>query len=240
MKERSSVIAIVVVLAICCLGAYVAVTGYFNSQPSSNPLNTSGVMATPVVTVLPTETTAPTKPAVVAPVVPPTAVAVPSPLGALQTITAALPIPVAPTVAPRATQPPVAVASPMPTAPAQPACANSPFCSAGGPPDSTLGPGGNECPSNYIFGRVVDTAGKGIPNVTIRFRDPTGIAANTTTKGAPDPAGMYNIPTGQPGSEWVVWLEINGNQASPQVKLITQRYPGSGTCPTRLEFIQQK
>lgn len=232
MKERSSVIAIVVVLAICCLGAYVAVSGYFINQPSSNPVATLSALTTPVVTVLPTDTLVPVKPSVASTLVAPTIVAVPSPLGVLQTITAAVP------AAPRATVPPAVVVPVASPTQAQPAC-NSPFCSAGGPPDAVLGPGGNECPANYIFGRVVDSSGKGIPNVTIRFRDPTGIGANTTTKGAPDPAGMYNIPTGQPGSEWSVWVEVNGNTASPQVKLTTQRYTGAGLCPNRLDFIQK-
>jgi len=238
MKERSSVIAIVVVLAICCLGAYVAVTGYLNSQPPAGGANPVGVIVSPVMTVLPTETLVAAKPAVVAPTIPATAVAVPSPLGAFQTITAAVPILPAPPTAPRT----IAPAAPAATAtPAAPAC-NSPFCPRGGPPDITIGPGNTECPANYIFGRVVDSSGKGIPDIRIRFKDPTGDGGTTSTKSPSpyDPAGAYNIPTGQPGSAWFVWVEVNGTMASPQVSVSTQRYTGTGNCPTRLDFVQQK
>ncbi|MBI5305020.1 MAG: hypothetical protein HY868_23010 [Chloroflexi bacterium] len=241
MKERSYVIAIVVVLAICCLGVYVAVTGYLNSQPSTTAPSTSGVIASPVVTVLPTETIAPSKPVAVAPVISATTAPAPSPLGAIRTITAVVPTqPIAPVVAARPSATPAPPPPATTVAPASPACSGFAYCWSSGVPDSTIGPGGNECPANYIFGRVVDSGGRGIPNMQIRFRDPTGISAGTTTKSPPDPAGAYNIPTGQPGSIWELWLEVNGNQASNLAKITTQRYTGAGNCPNRVDFIQQK
>lgn len=232
MRERSSIIAIVVVLAICCLGAYVAISGFWNSQPPSGAGGAS-VIATPVMTVLPTETTVALKPSVAAPPTAITPAATPSPLGALPTIIAA--VPPLPTAIVRATAPPAATATP-----AAPPC-NSPYCPRGGPPDATLGPGNTECPPNYIFGRVVDANGKGVPDLRIRFRDPTGDGGTTTTKSqsAYDVAGAFNIPTGQPGSAWLVWIEISGNAASPQVTVNTQRYSGAGNCPNRLDFVQR-
>lgn len=232
MRERSSIIAIVVVLAICCLGAYVAISGFWNSQPPASGTG-ANLIATPVMTVLPAQTLAPTKPVVIAPPTPASPVAVPSPLGAFQTITAAVAPP--PTAIVRATAPPAATPTP-----AAPPC-NSPYCPRGGPPDATLGPGSVECPPNYIFGRVVDANGKGIPDLRIRFTDPTGDGGTTTTKSqsAYDVAGGYNIPTGQPGSSWLVWLEVNNNPASPKVTVLTQRFSGAGNCPNRLDFVQR-
>ena len=48
MQDRYLVIAIIMILAICCLGGYVAVSGYLNSSPSTLGGLTTGVASTPI------------------------------------------------------------------------------------------------------------------------------------------------------------------------------------------------
>jgi len=241
VQDKSYAIAIVVVLGICCLGMYVAISGYLNSNPPAPVVVTPGVPATEVVITVPTDTPAPTTPVAALPGAP-TPAPIPSPLGAFQTITAATTVVVA-------TQPPTApkpapTASPTPALPSgAPQCGSFPFCVKGGPPDYDLGPGGDPCPRNYIWGRVVDVNGKALPNVRIRYRlDESGESGDSAfSKGPPDVhPGVYYIVTGQPGGKWVVWLvDSSGNQASPQISITTQAYSGAGNCPTRMDFVQK-
>ncbi|MBM3128097.1 MAG: hypothetical protein FJ009_05595 [Chloroflexi bacterium] len=235
MQDKTYVIAIFVVLGICCLGMYVAVSGYLNSNPGAFPDLVAGFQGTPIVVTISTYTPAPTQPIVALPPTP-TIPAVPSPLGALQTITAAATI-VFPTPAPTR----VVVAATFTPASGFPSCAGFPFCPRGGPPDFGLGPGGNECPRNYIWGRVTDASGRGLRDRRIRFRNPMGEMDAVTTKAPPDPEGAYNIPAVAIGSTWEIWLlDPGGGEASPRVKLIAQPYTGVGNCPTRLDFVQQR
>jgi hypothetical protein len=235
MQDRSYAIAVVVVLAICCLGVYVAISGYLVSRPPAISALTPGAQATPVVVTIPTATPEPTKP-VAAPVVVPTVAPLPSPLGAFQTITAATTaVATLAALSPTAPRPPSSPTS----ASLAPSCSGFAFCPRGGPPDFALGPGGMDCPRNYIWGRVVDANGQGMPNVRIRFKSPSGGNGSVVSKAPPDPPGIYNIPTGQPGSTWVLWLDAGG-QASPQFPITTQIYSGTGNCPTRVDFAQQR
>ncbi len=233
MQDRYYVIAIIVILAICCLGGYVAVSGYFNSNPPALSVLTPGTAATPIVVLVSTDTPGPISPPVTvagAPTVQP----VPSPLGAFQTIAAST-TQLPPT--------PTAKSTNLPTAPpasAAQSCSGFAFCPKGGPPDFTLGPTG-ECPANYIWGRVVDKNGNGLPNIRVRYKlVSTGDVSDAFTKAPPDPAGAHNIPTGQAGSVWLVWIIDSGNQVSPQFTLTTQKYSGTGDCPTRVDFVQSK
>ncbi|MBI5035301.1 MAG: carboxypeptidase regulatory-like domain-containing protein [Chloroflexi bacterium] len=239
MQDKAYAVAIVVVLGICCLGMYVAVSGYFNSNPSAlSSLATPVFQSTQVVVNLPTDTPLPSVTLATQPTVA-TVAPLPSPLGAFQTITAATTA-VAPTAPPVTVRP--AASRTSTSTSANVSCAGFQFCPKGGLGDSTIAPTGVECPRNFIWGRVTDSNGAGIPNVRVRFKlATTGEADTVTTKGAPDPAGIYNIPTGQPGSSWVLWmLDAGGNIASPQITLVTQVYTGAGNCPTRLDFVQQK
>lgn len=234
MQNRLYAIAILVILGICCLGVYVAVSGFFNKPATLNP-NSSITPAAPdtaVVIVIPTDTPVP-KPGT-STTVTPTIALVPSPLGALQTAVA----PVSPTTTPKPAVPPTA--APAPTTPAQ-ACGDFRFCPSGGPPDTSISPGGAECPRNYIWGRVVDLNLKGIPDWKIRYKTPSGETDSTTTKGPPDPPGKYDIPSVQSGSTWTIWLvDPNGSQASPQFTITAQVYTGAGNCPTRVDFVQKR
>lgn len=239
MQDKAYAVAIVVVLGICCLGMYVAVSGYLNSNPSAlSSLATPVFQSTQVVVNLPTDTPLPTVTLATQSIVA-TAAPLPSPLGAFQTITAATTsvAPTAPPVIVRPTAPPTS-----PATSSSVSCAGFQFCPKGGSGDSAIAPTGVECPRNFIWGRVTDASGAGIPNARIRFKlSTTGEADTVTSKGPPDPAGIYNIPTGQPGSSWVLWmLDAGGNIVSPQITLVTQPYSGAGICPTRLDFVQQK
>ena len=238
MKDRSYAIAIVVVLGICCLGMYVAISGYLNSNPPAPAAITPGVPAAEVVITVPTDTPAPTKPVAALPGAP-TAAPIPSPLGAFQTITAAATVVVAtqPPTVPR----PAPTASPTPALPSgAPLCGSFPFCVKGGPPDASLAPTGNECPRNFIWGRVVDASGAGLPNWKVRYKTPDGSFDTNPSKGLPDPPGAYNIPA--PGGVWIVWLvDDRGSAISPQFTIsMPQAYSGAGNCPTRMDFVQQK
>ena len=235
MQDKTYVVAIIVVLGICCLGMYVAVSGYLNSNPGAFPEIVAGVQGTPVVVPNSTFTLVPTQPVAALPSTP-TIAPVPSPLGTLQTITAAVPI-VIPTPVP--TRP---AASPTATgAPGFPSCAGFAFCPRGGEPDFALGFGGEACPRNSIIGRVVGLDQRGLRERTIRFINPLGQTSSTTTKGPPDPEGKYDIPSVATGSTWTIWLlDTSGAEVSPRYKLIAQPYTGVGNCPTRLDFAQQR
>jgi hypothetical protein len=235
MQDKTYVIAMFVILAICCLGMYVAVSGYLNSNPGAFPDIVAGIQGTPVVISISTYTPAPTQPLVAVPNTP-TIPPVPSPLGAFQTITAAATI-VIPTPAPtRAVSLPTAT-----SASGLPSCAGFAFCPRGGEPDLALGFGGEACPRNSIIGRVVGLDGRGLRERTIRFINPLGQTSSTTTKGPPDPEGKYDIPSVAIGSTWTIWLlDTSGAEVSPRVKLIAQPYTGVGNCPTRLDFVQQR
>ncbi|MBI3536927.1 MAG: hypothetical protein HY070_05145 [Chloroflexi bacterium] len=237
MQDRSSVIVFILILSVCCLGLYVALSGYLiNTPPPLNSNPASANFAPPTVLVVISTSEAAKLPIVIAPVS--TALAVPSPLGAFQTITAAI-TNARPTftITPRIALPPTAL-------PAQSGarCASFAFCPQDGPPDSRLAPTGAACPRNYIWGQIIDANGKGIPDIRIRFKDPNGEANFQTSKGPPEPIpGIYNIPTGQPGSTWEFWVvDSNGLDISPHVMMTTQAFSGAGNCPTRIDFVQRK
>lgn len=242
MQERAYAIVLVVILAICCLGLYVAVSGYRNSiNPVAAPASPAAP-ATLLVVVLNTDTPEPTRPQLTAP--PPTSAPIPSPLGAFQTITSAATIAVprgaSPTVQPAS--PPAALSpAPVPTVGVQ-SCSGFTYCPGGGPPDPQLAPTGDPCPRNYIWGRVVDMAGRGLPDVQIRFRGPLGNMDRVTSKGPPDPPGIYNILAPPPGGNWTMWvLDAGGGQASPQVSIVAPvPYAGTGNCLTRVDFKAQR
>jgi hypothetical protein len=239
MQDRSYAIAIAVILAICCLGAYVAVSGFMNTRPPSTALDLVKAI-TPVSVVLATQTAAPTVPgATLAP--PPTSLSNPTPLGVIQTITASATmtgiIPV-PTITVRPTSPP-----PPPSSAPQ-SCANYQFCPIGGPPsqDPRLVPMGILCPAAYIWGRITDRNGAGIPGARVQFKGPMGEVSQAVSKGPPDEPGIYNIPAGAIGGPYVLWmLDAGGAQASPQYTVTApQGYSGSGNCPTRVDFRSQR
>ncbi len=241
MKDRSYAIAIAVILAICCLGAYVAVSGFLNTRQTGIAID-FGKAVTPVAIVLATQTAPPSRTAGVVVAPPPTSPFISPPLGEIPTIT---PGPInpeefaVPTVAVRPTSPPR-----LPPSPTVLSCASFQYCGIGGPPsqDPRLSPMGLPCPSAYIWGRVVDKNGAGIPGVRIQFKGPAGEIASVESKGQPDPPGVYNIPAGTTSGNYTLWvLDSGGGRASPQYNVIApQAYSGAPSCPTRLDFRAQR
>lgn len=248
MRDRSSAIALVVILAVCCLGAYVAVSGFLNGRPPSllptlaaRPGDSTLVaVATDVIpTVSHAESTATITAAATTTSLPAT-----PPLGFFQTFTASTPVNTpGTTLSPTRSLPTL-----PPTASAPPqggsiqSCSAFPFCPKGGPPDSQLAPTGDPCPRNYIWGRILDLSGKGITDMRVRFKGPLGNTDVVVSKAPPDPPGIYNILSPPPGGSWVLWLvDASGKALSPQITLIAPRpYSGSGNCPNRVDFIQQR
>lgn len=233
MQDKSYVVAIVIVLGICCLGMYVAVTGFLNNNPIVFSTPTALlVQATPFVITLPTNTIAPAQPVTVKPIAP-TAALLPSPQGAFQTITTAATIAL-PTVAPR-----TSAATVLPTQVSALSCTGFQFCWKAGPADINLGPGGQECPRNYIWGLVLDANGKGMPGIKVRHRAPNGDVGETMTKDRPDVPGKYDVLS--PSGTFTIWLVGSGGaQISPQIPIQVQAYSGSGNCPMRVDFVQQR
>ncbi len=200
MQDKSYVVAIVIVLGICCLGMYVAVTGFLNNNPIVFATPTALlVQATPFLITLPTSTIAPAQPVTVKPIAPTTA-PLPSPQGAFQTITTAATIAL-PTVAPR-----TSAATVLPTQASALSCTGFQFCWKAGPADIALGPGGQECPRNYIWGLVLDANGKGMPGIKVRHRAPNGDVGETTTKDRPDVPGKYDVLS--PSGTFTIWLAL--------------------------------
>jgi hypothetical protein len=233
MQNRVYAVLILVIIGICCLGLYVAVSGFLNSNPPSfiaNTLRTPPAF-TPFNVVIPTDPPAP-KSATVA--INPTNAPPAFPLP-LQTLT----VPNATASSPTATSRP---AAPQPTSPSTQSCGNFQFCNASGPPDPSLMSGASGCPSDYIWGRVWDLSGKGIPEKKIRYRNPGNETLGpVSTKNQPDVPGKYDIPTGPPGSSWALWIQADdGSQVSPLVSITTKIYPGGGDCPNRIDFKQQR
>ena len=231
MQDRLSAIFILLILGVCCLGLYVAFSGYLiNSLPA--PTFGARVSTLPPMTLIVvlsnTDVPKPTAS---------TALAIPSPLGAFQTITAAI-TSARPTVTitPRIAIP---TSASLPTASGA-NCAAFTFCPQGGMPDSKLAPTGAACPRNYIWGQVIDLNKRGLSDARIRFRGPLGDLDNVTTKGPPDPPGIYNILA--PSGTWTIWMiDVTGNRISPEIVVTAQQtYTGTGNCPTRADFVQSK
>ncbi len=240
MQDRSSAVALLLVLAICCLGMYVAVSGYLNSTPQkvSLPTQPSVLPGTLVVLVIDTETPAPKLATASAPTS--TAQPIPSPLGVIATETSS--VTQSPVISMTATLKPTAPPATLTPAGLNVPCGGLAFCPSGGPPDPQFAPNSQPCPSNYIWGRVTDARGIGIVGAKVAFRIPYAGTDKVETKGPPDPAGVYNIVTGPSAGPWTLWLlDSSGGRGSPDVTIMApQNYSGSGNCPTRVDFRAQR
>lgn len=230
MQDRAYAAAIFIILGICCIGAYVAVSGFTNANPNGLQIGLNSETQTPTAGVtieIPTETAAP-----------PTN----TPLPPTKT-----PIGFQPTLPPEATRGPTldfipTIATPeftaTPEATATPVGCGAAFCPRLGPPDPRA-PTGNPCPDNYIWGFVFDTSGKGIGGMKITLRELNGAADKVTSKAPPDPEGRFDFPAAS-GTWSVQLVDRQEDPLSPPMQ-IQARVPwgGSGNCPTRVDFIQQ-
>ncbi len=236
VQDRIYAAAILVVLGICCIGAYVAVSGFMNANPQGLSLNLFGSNVTP-------------SPTAGSAVQVPTGQVVAATVASLPTAgsggsAGSTAVPSATSLSHGTPTPPFLsdLLTPTTTASITPvgvAGCGFQFCPVlKGPPDANA-PTGVPCPTNYIWGFVWDSGKRGIPNTTVQFISPSGDIAKTQTKGLPDPAGRFDIPAG--GQTWKIWLvDSSRNPLSPTVSIDAGGpYTGGGSCPTRLDFVQQ-
>jgi hypothetical protein len=230
MQDRFYAVAIFVIIGICCIGAYVAVSGFLNANPGgfSVSLNQATSAPTAGVTVeIPTETAAP-----------PTKSPLPP------TIT---PIGFKPSGTPEVTRPPTLDFIPTLETPtetptteftATPTGCGSAVCPRLGPPDAR-GPKGAPCSQEYIWGFVQDARGEGIPNMRIHFREVNGAEGDVRSKGEPDPRGYFDFPAA--AGTWTVSLwSKDGDPVSAAIQVQAgQAWGGSGNCPSRVDFVEQ-
>lgn len=230
MQDRVYAVAIFIILGICCIGAYVAVSGFVNANPEGLQIGLNASTATPTVGVtieIPTETAAP-----------PTN----TPLPPTKT-----PEGFQPTDIPAATRGPTldfipTIATPEYTATplftATPPSCGAAFCPRLGAPDPRA-PTGNPCPDNYIWGFVLDKVGNGMGGMKVSLRELSGAADIVTTKAAPDPEGRFDFPAS--GGTWTVQLvDRREDPLSPPIQIQAMTtWGGSGNCPTRVDFVEQ-
>ena len=220
MESKYHAIAFLVVLAIVCLGAYVAVNAILSagrtpliSLATSTPTRlttSSGDQTTVAPGSIPTNT----------PVVPPTP-AVPTATPVLPTPT---PLPATPT--------PPAAATPTPTeAPTEP----TPI-----PPGEYQympdGPVRSECgrPSALIYGWIRDAQDENLEGVRVGVSDPWGNVAEAVSKGGNE-TGYYDIVRGMEAvTWWVVVVDGAGNPLSPVVTI--EPAQGDPSCWYQLDW----
>jgi hypothetical protein len=230
MQDRVYAAAIFVIIGLCCIGVYVAISGFMNANPNGLQIGLNLETGTPTAGVtieIPTETAAP-----------PTNTPLPP------TIT---PEGFQPTAIPAATRGPTLdflptietpTVTPTPEATATPPGCGASFCPRLGPPDPRA-PTGNPCPDNYIWGFVLDTGGNGMGGMRIALREINGGADKVTSKAPPDPEGRFDFPAS--AGTWTVQLvDRSENPLSPPIQIQANvPWGGSGNCPTRVDFVQQ-
>jgi len=220
MESKYHAIAFLVVLAIVCLGAYIAVNAILSagrtpliSLATSTPTRltlSSGDQTTVAPGSIPTNT----------PVVPPTP-AVPTATPVLPTPT---PLPATPT--------PPAAATPTPTeTPTEP----TPI-----PPGEYQympdGPVRSECgrPSALIYGWIRDAQDENLEGVRVGVSDPWGNVAEAVSKGGNE-TGYYDIVRGMEAvTWWVVVVDGAGNPLSPVVTI--EPAQGDPSCWYQLDW----
>lgn len=236
IQDRAYAVAIFLVLGICCIGAYVAVSGFFNANPNGLSLSLSSATETPTpgITIeIPTETAAPPT-ETPRPTAPPTKTPkgfVASPTPAL-VITRQATLDFLPTIP--TGEPITATPAPSPTITG----CGAEFCPRLGPPDSQ-GPKGTPCSQEYLWGFVIGADGAGAPNVKLHFKEVGGAEGDTRSKGPPDPAGRFDFPAAS-GTWSVQVVDKGGDPLSPPVQVQAgQLWSGTGNCPSRIDFAKQ-
>jgi hypothetical protein len=234
LQDRAYAAAIFIVLGICCIGAYVAVSGFMNANPQGLNLGSNGAAQTATLesaVEIPTDTPAPPT-ATLGPTEVPTRT--PKGFGPSATPTIRRP----PTLD-LPTVPVTELITATPPTPTQVGC-GYPFCGRLGKPDPNMGPKGVECPTDYLWGVVYDKNGNGISNWEVRYQRVGGDSGHTITKGPPDiRLGVYEIVAAN--GTWNLSLyDPSGNVKSPpfQVKA-GQPSSGGTTCPSRVDFVEQ-
>ncbi|MBW7886647.1 MAG: carboxypeptidase regulatory-like domain-containing protein [Caldilineaceae bacterium] len=82
----------------------------------------------------------------------------------------------------------------------------------------------NNCPGNYVVGRVLNAAGGPVPGVTVRMVDQWGNQSVAVSKSGASDFGRFDFPLYPSGPRdlYVTVLDERGSPASPTVTL---RYP---------------
>ncbi|MFQ5886398.1 MAG: hypothetical protein ACE5II_04095 [Anaerolineae bacterium] len=195
MQDRTYAIAFLLILAIICLGAYVAVTTVLFrprvptiSLGTPSPPTSLEVTSTPTLPLFPTPTSLPS---LVTPVAP-----TPTPLP-----------PATPTPSPSPTPTP----EPSPTAPTPTPAPPTPV---GGFLYRLLSIEGPNCQRGaYIRGRVYDAQGKGEPGVRVHLFNPWGYSEIKETKGDPDNRGEYDFVLGPDSARFNIEIVNSAGQA---------------------------
>ncbi len=241
LQDRVYAAIILVIMGFCCIGAYVAVSGFMNANPNGLSFGLGASTPEPSVqsaTVV-VATEAATASASAAASSRAVARATSTPKGTKATLTPVsrgTPSPSFLSDIPSVTPPPTGNA-PSPT-PLLTGC-GAPFCPKTGPADPSVGPSGQACPSNFLWGIVYDKNGQGLAGMTIRYRDPQGEGKDISTKGPPDPPGKYDIPTTGGGGWTIQLVDGGGNALSPVFRVqARQVYNGGKMCPMRIDFVQ--
>ena len=225
MESKYQAVAFLVVLAIVCLGAYLAVDAILSG--GRTPLIS---LATPT----PTRLTIPEgDQTVVAPDSIPTNTPVVPPTPAVPTAT-----PVLPTSTPvPATPTPAVAATPTPTeTPSGPTPTPAPPTPPGGYQYMPDEPVRSECgrASALIYGWVRDAQGENLEGVRVRVSDQWGNVAEAISKGG-DETGYYDIVRGmETVTWWVVVVDGAGNPLSPVVTI--EPVEGATSCWYQLDW----
>lgn len=213
MQDRTYAIAFLLILAIICLGAYVAVTTVLFSPRAPTislrtptPPATLEVTATPTLPLFPTPTSPPSlvTPVAPTPTPPPPAIPTPSP---------------SPTPAPE----------PSPTGPTPTPALPTPV---GGFLYRLRSIEGPNCQRGaYIRGRVYDAQGNGEPGVRVHLFNPWGYSRIKETKGDPE-RGEYDFVLGGDSALFHIEIVNSAGQAiSP-----TWDIDYEGGCTTFLDW----
>lgn len=83
----------------------------------------------------------------------------------------------------------------------------------------------DQCPGQYVMGRVLDLTGAPVPGVTVKFQDEWGNTASAVSKSGAHDFGMFDfpIPSGSPHELYLWVVDHNNNQISPTITIQHRR-----------------
>ena len=83
----------------------------------------------------------------------------------------------------------------------------------------------DQCPGQYVMGRVLDRGGAPIPGVTVKFRDEWGNTASAVSKSGANDFGMFDfpIPSSSPHEIYIWVVDPNNNPISPTITIQHRR-----------------
>ncbi len=83
----------------------------------------------------------------------------------------------------------------------------------------------DQCPGQYVMGRVLDRGGAPVPGVTVKFRDEWGNTASAVSKSGANDFGMFDfpIPSSSPHEMYIWVVDPNNNPISPTITIQHRR-----------------